>query len=215
MQLRPLLKLVRAISLRRQPLELARPSLSLVRTITNCYIQDPDVSSRDHYLKYSHHTNFIQKRFKKRGKKSKQEEEESESEDDDPSQENPLLMDDNHDENSLDSRTIVIDVNSLRLDIVIKSAMSVTRARVEEAFYNGDILVNGERPDKKSDNISLGDEIDLIKNINPDDHTMVDVKRVQIVGLPDKASNTGRFKVKVKSPQELTIKAPEAPKDDH
>lgn len=157
--------------------------------------------------------NLVIKRNKKSKKSSSnksadRDEEEEEEDDDDSSNENPLLMDD-----ILGSQggtpTQEVDVNSLRLDSVAKVAFKMTRARIEELFYKGDIYLNGQRPSKKSCDISEGDEIDIIRQINQEDHTMVDMRRVQILKMPDKGSETGRMKLKVSTVIDLTLKNPE------
>lgn len=152
------------------------------------------------------------KRFKgKRGlrkSKNQQEEddegEEDDDDDDDAGEENPLLMEDLPGAND-GSQTVTIDVNSLRLDAVAKVAFSCTRARIEEAFYKRELLINGEKAAKKSEDLSLSDEVDLIMQNNVEDPTKIDIKRFQIVKLPDKASDMGRMKIDIKRWTLLTI----------
>ena len=115
-------------------------------------------------------------------------------------------MDDILGGNSDGSETVDINVSSLRLDAFAKVAFGVTRAKVEETFYKGDLFINGERPSKKSCDLSEGDEIDMIKQINPENHTMVDIRRVQLFKLPDKTTEHGRFKVKIVKWNNLTVK---------
>lgn len=134
--------------------------------------------------------------------------EDDDDDDDELENENPLLVDDILGGGD-SAQTQDVDVNSLRLDSVAKSVFRMTRAKIEELYYNGSIYINGEHPSKKSCDISEGDEIDIVRQINPEDHTMVDIKRVQILKLPDKASETGRMKLKVSKVMELSIKNPD------
>lgn len=145
--------------------------------------------------------NVEQRRYKKRRSTKKVDDDEDEDEDDDDddlSAENPLLVDDILGQQSDGSQTMDLAISSLRLDNVAKSAFGVTRQRVEEAFYKGDLYINGRRPSKKSENLYEGDEIDLVKGVNEEDSMLVDIKRCLIVKLPDKASEHGRLKIGVK-----------------
>ena len=149
-----------------------------------------------------------QRRFKrKRTSKQDQKEDDDDDDDDELSNENPLLMDDLTDEAEEGSEYLTIDISSLRLDSFCKTAFSVTRAKVEELFYKGDIYVNGELPAKKSIDIGLGDEIDLVKSTNLENSKLVNVKRAVILGLPDKASEHNRFKVSIQRWMNISVES--------
>lgn len=151
--------------------------------------------------------NQIQRRFKaKRGKKSEVEVNEEESDDEGPSDENPLLMDDTDSSDKAMETTIL--VSSTRLDSVVKSAMRVSRSRVEEAFYKGEIFINGERPNKKSDEIHVGDEVDLVKGVDAENHNMIMVKRAHILSFSDVTYEHGKMTMKVAIENDLSIPAP-------
>lgn len=152
-------------------------------------------------------TNIISVRYKTKSRKKKNKNVDSDDEDSDgedgETNENPLLMQ----EPSGDVGKIVeLDVNSLRLDVIAKQGFGLSRVRTEECIIKGDIVINGDKAQKKSQDISQGDEIDFVKHINPDDPTMVDIKRLQIMELPDKSDSNGRLKVKVML-QEATVKS--------
>lgn len=157
--------------------------------------------------------NFMSKRFKKskrRAQKSDDDEDNTEEDDeDDIAEENPLLMDDLVDKPSDGSQRVVLDVGSLRLDAVGKMGFSVTRLKMEELFYKGDVYINGERASKKGQDLHVGDEIDLIKQINPEDRSKVDIKRIVIISIPDKATETGRMKITIDRWMDLTVDAPD------
>lgn len=154
--------------------------------------------------------NLMQKRTKKSRSKGTKKEEESDDEDDDDDdigEENPLLADDPLEGNPDGCETLDINVSTLRLDGFAKVAFNTSRARVEELFYKGDLYLNGERPAKKSQDLTEGDEIDMVKQINQENHTLVDIRRVQILKLPDKTTEHGRFKVKISKWIHLTVEA--------
>lgn len=155
--------------------------------------------------------NLVVKRYKKSKKASSKGTEsdgEDEEDDDDLTNENPMLVDDILGSNE-GTATEDIVVASLRFDSFSKVAFRTTRTKIEELFYKGDLYLNGERPPKKSCDISEGDEIDVVKQINPEDHKKIDIKRIQVLKLPDKASEHGRLKVKISKAVDLTIDHPD------
>lgn len=99
----------------------------------------------------------------------------------------------------------VIDVNANRFDVILKTAAHVTRASVDQAFFENRIRVNGYCLTKKSEMASEGDVIDLIKGRNMENSDNLDVSRVEIVKLSDIGTNTGRIKMKVRAFKKLTI----------
>lgn len=96
-------------------------------------------------------------------------------------------------------------VASLRLDVVLKTVTTFGRNKVEVAFYEGRIRVNGEKPPKKGMELAVADTIDLILGRNADNDENLDVSRVEIADVPDIASQTGRLKLKVRKYKKLTI----------
>jgi len=149
------------------------------------------------------------KRYRRKGpQRSTNDAEETNDEEDDDEEslgaENPLLMDDVVEESADGSREKILDLQSLRLDTVTKFAFNMTRAKVEESFYKGHIYLNNERAQKKSVELSQGDEIDFEKQIDTETDSLV-VNRVYIVEVPDKAHQSGRIKIKVRTWQDLKI----------
>lgn len=134
---------------------------------------------------------------------------ESESDDEEVAEgENPLLMNDPLSNADDGSKKLLLDVNSLRLDVIVKNGFGISRLKAEESLLKGDIFINGERPYKKSQDINQGDEIDYIVQINAEDPTMVDIKRLQILELPEKSDSHGRLKISAVMYKDLTIKSP-------
>lgn len=163
-------------------------------------------------------TNLVIKRYKKKksrlSRDSEEDEDDEDDEDEDLSSENPLLVDDILNPVSDGGELVSIDCGSLRVDSFCKAAFNLSRSKIEESFYKGDVYINGERPAKKSTEVSQGDEVDLVKHISPDDSNMVVVNRALLVHLPDKATETGRVKLQIKKWLNLTIEAHGKKKDD-
>lgn len=155
--------------------------------------------------------NLVSRRFKKtksRGSKKVEEEDEEEDDDDDTGEENPLLMEDILDKPVDGRQRLTLDVGSLRLDAIGKMGFSITRQKMEELFYKGDVYVNGVRATKKSQDIYVGDEIDIVMQTNTEDRNKVDVKRIQVVEMPDKATEQGRMKLTIDRWMGLTVDLP-------
>lgn len=87
----------------------------------------------------------------------------------------------------VDKKTVVkIRVQSMRADLLLKSGVGVARNKIEAAFYEGRIKINGKKLMKKSQSCNIGDEIDYIKNdcpINPNNQI---VSRVEIMSANPK-----------------------------
>ncbi len=148
----------------------------------------------------------IQKRFKKMKKGSKQRKEESSDEESDEemsaiAEEDPDFIDGKA-IGFIDSNTTV---TSLRLDTIAKVGLGIPRAKADEAFYGNLLRVNGERPSKKSLELTENDELDLIRGLNADNPDMIDVTRVAIKQIEDKMSSAGRIKIKLRRFLRLTI----------
>lgn len=66
--------------------------------------------------------------------------------------------------------------------------------------------VNGERAGKKSQDVRVGDEIDLIKCVSAENPQNLEVTRVQILKVDDKASSNGRIRISYSKTSKLVIK---------
>uniref|UniRef100_A0A8C5XHT3 Mitochondrial transcription rescue factor 1 C-terminal domain-containing protein n=1 Tax=Microcebus murinus TaxID=30608 RepID=A0A8C5XHT3_MICMU len=53
-------------------------------------------------------------------------------------------------------------VPSFRYDVILKTGLDVGRNKVEEAFYKGELRLNGEKLWKKSRTVKMGDTLDLL-----------------------------------------------------
>lgn len=73
------------------------------------------------------------------------------------------------------------EVQSLRADLLLKTAIGMSRNKVEDAFYDNRIRINGKKITKKSVSCSVGDELDLIKNESAVNPNHIVIARIEIV----------------------------------
>lgn len=53
-------------------------------------------------------------------------------------------------------------VQSFRYDVILKTGLDVGRNKVEDAFYKGELRLNGEKLWKKSRTVKVRDTLDLL-----------------------------------------------------
>lgn len=82
--------------------------------------------------------------------------------------------------------TVKIKVQSLRADLLLKSAVGIARNKIEAAFYDNRIRINGKKIAKKSQACKIGDEIDLIKNDCPTNPNHLIIARIEILATEPK-----------------------------
>jgi len=56
-------------------------------------------------------------------------------------------------------------------------------SKIEKAFYEDRIRINGDRPRKKSQLLAEGDEVDIVRGLNKMNKEFLDVSRVEVVTL--------------------------------
>uniref|UniRef100_A0A8C6CKW3 Mitochondrial transcription rescue factor 1 C-terminal domain-containing protein n=1 Tax=Monodon monoceros TaxID=40151 RepID=A0A8C6CKW3_MONMO len=54
------------------------------------------------------------------------------------------------------------DPSSFRYDVTLKTGLDIGRNKVEDAFYKGELRLNGEKLWKKSRTVKMGDTLDLL-----------------------------------------------------
>ncbi|XP_074846893.1 mitochondrial transcription rescue factor 1 [Carettochelys insculpta] len=64
-------------------------------------------------------------------------------------------------------------VPSFRFDVIMKSGLDIARNKVEDAFYNGQLRLNGDKLWKKSRTVKVGDTLDLIIGEDKETETVV------------------------------------------
>lgn len=134
-------------------------------------------------------------RWKSKGKKAgkKIETESDEEEDDDL------------DEEIIDKNTKIVNVrlNSLRTDAILKMGLGMARNKIETLFYESKIRVNGKKIFKKSEVISPGDEIDIVKGASVDNPDLLVVARVEVVSASGKDGE--KLSVKLRRTKSLLV----------
>ncbi|XP_043258238.1 mitochondrial transcription rescue factor 1 isoform X2 [Colletes gigas] len=81
------------------------------------------------------------------------------------------------------SKLIKATVPSLRLDAIAKVGFGLSRTKIEEAFYNSNIRVNGEKCLKKSVLVKVEDEIDLITGRSPNNSNFLIIHRCIVLSF--------------------------------
>lgn len=79
------------------------------------------------------------------------------------------------------SKIIDSTVKSLRVDLVLKTGLGISRNKIETAFYENKIRRNGESVTKKSDTVYIDDELDLISEKIPKNSNMMYVSRIKLL----------------------------------
>ncbi|KAM3966949.1 mitochondrial transcription rescue factor 1 [Aphomia sociella] len=97
-------------------------------------------------------------------------------------------IEDYNDDSSLkkDSKVMKFSTTSMRTDVILKSALGVARNKIEQIFYESKIRVNGNKILKKSAPVRIGDEIDVIKMVSPNNPEHLYVARVEILNVAAK-----------------------------
>ncbi|XP_019870618.2 mitochondrial transcription rescue factor 1 [Aethina tumida] len=147
--------------------------LNLIRTVLRSNLHLNEVQSTNTII-YSHI------RFKSKGQR-KQQSSESETE-----PEEKDYLDDITDKHT---KTLKVNVNSLRLDAIIKSGLGISRNKIETIFYESKIRLNGQKVLKKSVTVKEGDEIDVIKGLSVNNPNFLTVARVEVLFAAEKDEN--------------------------
>ncbi|KAE9534417.1 hypothetical protein AGLY_008507 [Aphis glycines] len=79
------------------------------------------------------------------------------------------------------SQLVKFRTSTMRMDTVLKHALGKSRNKIEVAFYESRIRVNGEKVQKKSHAIEVGDEVDLVKGPSPNNPDFLLVSRVEVL----------------------------------
>ncbi|CAH0583121.1 unnamed protein product [Chrysodeixis includens] len=87
---------------------------------------------------------------------------------------------------SRDSKVVKFSTTSMRTDVVLKSALTISRNKIEQMFYETKIRLNGKKVMKKSASVKLGDELDIIKMVSPNNPDHLYVARVEIMNIAPK-----------------------------
>ncbi|XP_062836288.1 mitochondrial transcription rescue factor 1 isoform X2 [Anolis carolinensis] len=94
-------------------------------------------------------------------------------------------------------------VQSFRFDVIMKSGLDIARNKVEDAFYNGELRLNGEKLWKKSRSVKVGDTLDLIIGEDKETETVV-VMRVVLRKASEK-DDGDKYKVVLRRWRNLKV----------
>lgn len=100
------------------------------------------------------------------------------------------------------SKLLNVNVGSLRIDGLLRSGLGIARNKIETMFYENKIRRNGKPVQKKSESAEEGDEIDIIREVNPNNPGLLTVARVEVLGV--KAREEG-YKVKIRRCKNLVV----------
>ncbi|XP_055376115.1 mitochondrial transcription rescue factor 1 [Condylostylus longicornis] len=85
-----------------------------------------------------------------------------------------------------DSKIVKTKLNSLRTDLILKAGLGIARNKVETYFYESKIRVNGKKILKKSAQLNINDEVDIIKGFSQTNPSHLLVSRVKILSVEDR-----------------------------
>ncbi|XP_024407548.2 mitochondrial transcription rescue factor 1 [Desmodus rotundus] len=102
-------------------------------------------------------------------------------------------------------------VQSFRYDVVLKTGLDIGRNKVEDAFYKGELRLNGEKLWKKSRTVKVGDTLDLL--IGEDKETESEIMmRILLKKVFEEKTESEKYRVvlrrwkKLKLPKKSMIK---------
>lgn len=84
--------------------------------------------------------------------------------------------------NQKKAKVVETKVNAMRLDLMIKAGLGISRNKVETAFYDSLIRLNGKKAVKKSAEIAIDDEIIFINaDKAPENQKLLNVSRLKVL----------------------------------
>lgn len=100
------------------------------------------------------------------------------------------------------SKLLAVHISSLRIDAVLRSGLGIARNKIEALFYENKIKINEQSVEKKAVQVQEGDEIDIVKEINPKNPSLLTVARVEVLEVQEK--NEG-YQVKLRRCKNLVV----------
>ncbi|KAM9233451.1 mitochondrial transcription rescue factor 1 isoform 1-T3 [Dugong dugon] len=93
---------------------------------------------------------------------------------------------------------------SLRYDVILKTGLDVGRNKVEDAFYKGELRLNGEKLWKKSRTVKVGDTLDLL--IGEDKEAETDtVMRILLKKVFEEKTESEKYRVVLRRWKKLEL----------
>ncbi|XP_018347163.1 PREDICTED: uncharacterized protein LOC108751452 [Trachymyrmex septentrionalis] len=148
---------------------------------TLCYLRDPlqsnllcnGVAKPNSVQNHCHL--YIAKRFKSKKKAANIKKDENEDSDEEKEKDEEEAL--------IGSKVIKVRVPSIRLDTISKAGFGISRNKIDEAFYASKIRTNGNKTLKKSKEMEIGDEIDLILHRSVDNPELLVINRIVILSM--------------------------------
>ncbi|XP_036927371.1 mitochondrial transcription rescue factor 1 isoform X1 [Acanthopagrus latus] len=158
-----------------------------------------------------HHLRF--KSNKKKGAaRTAQDEEDEEDEDEDEKNPKDSDYEDEVDENQnlpKDYKDMEKYVQSFRYDVIMKAGLDIARNKIEDAFYDNKLRLNGQKLIKKSKTVKVGDTLDLVLSENKDKNT-VTLMRVIPQRVLGESRTTEKYKVSIRRWKSVELSKDEA-----
>nr|XP_046269211.1 mitochondrial transcription rescue factor 1 isoform X2 [Scatophagus argus] len=153
------------------------------------------------------HLRFKSKKKKGAARTAQEEEEEGEDEKDpeDSDYEDEVEEDPNLPK---DYKDMEKHVQSFRYDVIMKAGLDMARNKIEDAFYDNKLRLNGHKLIKKSKTVKVGDILDLVLSENHETNT-VTLMRVIPRKVFGEVTSTEKFKVAIRRWKHI-----ELPKDE-
>ncbi|XP_030627782.1 mitochondrial transcription rescue factor 1 isoform X2 [Chanos chanos] len=147
-------------------------------------------------------TQFKSTKKNRKQKPSQEEEDDDEEEDPEASDYEDELQDDPGLPKDYKDREK--HVQSLRFDLILKAGLDMAHNKVEDAFYNNKLRLNGQKLVKKSKMVKVGDTLDLILG---EDNAMgtVLMKRVVLKKIVGETNDSEKQKVILRSWKNLQL----------
>ncbi|XP_062851771.1 mitochondrial transcription rescue factor 1 [Trichomycterus rosablanca] len=95
-------------------------------------------------------------------------------------------------------------VQSLRFDLVLKAGLDIARHKIEDAFYDHKLRLNGQKLIKKSRTVKVGDTLDIVIAEDKEKDT-VTLKRVIFKKTLRETSDGDKYKVLLRSWKHLQL----------
>lgn len=100
------------------------------------------------------------------------------------------------------SKIIETTIPSLRLDVVAKAGLAMSRAKFDKEFYKSNIRLNGQKCLKKNITVQIEDEIDHVQKQSPDNPKFILVNRCKVASV---SVESDAIKVKLIQDKSLLI----------
>ncbi|KAF6364145.1 hypothetical protein mRhiFer1_001916 [Rhinolophus ferrumequinum] len=95
-------------------------------------------------------------------------------------------------------------VQSFRYDIILKTGLDVGRNKVEDAFYKGELRLNGEKLWKKSRTVKVGDTLDLLIGEDKEAETET-VMRILLKKVFEEKTESEKYRVVLRRWKKLKL----------